>query len=127
MRFFTLLAVIGMGLGLLVPSGEAHHSTNNIYDEEQTVELTGVVKQWRLVNPHPFLTMEVTGPDGQVEEWDVSFGGSAAGPLRRRGYTPESFAIGEAIVVRGNPSRSEDYKGVLVRGGLTREDGTPIP
>lgn len=127
MRILALLALAGMGLGLLAPAGSAHHSTNNIYDEEQTVEVMAVIKEWRLVNPHPFLIVEVTAPGGEPEEWDVSFGGSAAGPLRRQGYTPQTFTPGEVIIVRGNPALAEDYHGILVRGGLRREDGTPIP
>jgi hypothetical protein len=127
MRISKSFAVAALGIGLLTGSAAAHHSTNNIYHEDQTVELTGTVKEWRLVNPHPFLVVEVANEAGVIEEWDVSFGGSAAGPLRRRGYTPETFAIGETIVVRGNPARAEDYHGVLVRGNLTRQDGTPIP
>lgn len=127
MKLFRLTALIGASTGLLAVSGAAHHSTNNIYHEDQTVEITAVVKEWRLVNPHPFLIVEVEGEDGAPEEWDVSFGGSAAGPLRRQGYTPETFTPGEVILVRGNPARSEDYHGILVRGGLRREDGAPIP
>ena len=127
MKLFTLLAAGGLVLGLLVGSGSAHHSTNNIYDEEEVVEVTGVVKQWRLVNPHPYLIVEVTGPDGDTHDWDLSFGGSAAGPLRRRGYVPETFTAGEVIVARGSPARAEGVYGILIRGGLTREDGTRIP
>jgi hypothetical protein len=127
MRVFTLLAVVGMGIGFLTSSASAHHSTNNIYDEEQTVEVTGVVKEWRLVNPHPYLVVEVTEPNGETYDWDLSFGGSAAGPLRRRGYTPETFTAGEVINARGNPALAEGVYGVLIRGGLTREDGTEIP
>ena len=47
MRLFTLLAVVGLGLGPLASSGSAHHSTNNIYDEEQTVEITDVSEMRR--------------------------------------------------------------------------------
>ncbi len=127
MRLVTLLALAGVSLGFLAAPASAHHSTNNIYHEDQTVEITAVVKEWRLVNPHPFLIVEVEGEDGALEEWDVSFGGSAAGPLRRQGYTPDTFSPGEVIIVRGNPARAEDYHGILVRGGLRREDGSPIP
>ena len=127
MRFLTLLATTGLSVGLLTAAGSTHHSTNDIYDEEQTVEITGVVTLWRLVNPHPYLVVEVTGPDGRTDEWDVSFGGSAAAPLARRGYSTETFKPGDIVVVRGNPARSQDARGILVRGGITREDGTPIP
>jgi hypothetical protein len=128
MRFYTLFGfAAALGLVLWTTPGSAHHSTNDIYEESETVEITGVVTLWRLVNPHPYLIVEVTGPDGGTEEWDVSFGGSAAAPLARRGYTPETFKPGEVIVVRGNPAKAEDARGILVRGGITREDGTPIP
>lgn len=128
MRLSTSLAIIGLGL-LLAPASWAHHSTNDIYDQSQTVEVTGVVKAWRLVNPHPSLIVEVTGPDGTKEEWDLSFGGSAVGPLARQGYTPQTFKAGEVIIARGNPAKSTEAHGILLRGrgNLTREDGTPIP
>jgi hypothetical protein len=127
MNVSRLLAAAGICLGLLALPGLAHHSTNDIYDESQTVEVTGTVVEWRLVNPHPYLVVEVTGPDGRTEEWDVSFGGSAAAPLRRRGYLPETFKPGEVVIVRGNPSKLESVRGILIRGGITREDGTPVP
>jgi len=127
MRFSTLLVIAGLGLLLLTPSGSAHHSTNDIYDNSQTVEITGVVKEWRFVNPHPFLVLEVAAPDGRTEEWDVSFGGSAVAPLRRRGYAADTFEPGDVIVARGAPARIENARGLLIRGGLTREDGTAVP
>lgn len=127
MRSYTLIAIAGLGLALAVPHALAHHSTNDIYDEEQVVEVTGVVTQWRFVNPHPYLVVEVTRPDGRKEEWDLSFGGSAVAPLARRGYSVETFKAGDVIIARGAPARSEDARGLLIRGGLTREDGTAIP
>jgi hypothetical protein len=127
MKIPRVLAVTGLGLGLLVLPGLAHHSTNDIYNEAQTVEVTGKVLEWRLVNPHPYLVVEVTGPDGRAEKWDLSFGGSAVAPLRRRGYTAASFKPGEVVIARGNPARSKNFRGILIRGGITREDGTPIP
>ena len=127
MRLSTLLALASLGLVLLTTPVEAHHSTIDIYDDSQTVEITGVVIQWRFVNPHPYLVVEVTGPEGETEAWDVSFGGSAASALGRRGYSAETFKAGDVVIVRGNPARAQDARGLLVQGGITREDGTPIP
>jgi len=127
MRFHTLVLTAVLGLGLAASAAWAHHSTNDIYHEDQTVEITGVVKEWRFVNPHPFLIVEITNAQGVTEDWDLSFGGSAVAPLRRRGYTKETFQAGDVIVARGNPAKSEDAHGLLIRGGLTREDGTPVP
>ena len=127
MRFSTLFVIAGLSLGLMTPFSAAHHSTNDIYDGSQTVEITGVVTQWRFVNPHPYLVVEITGPDGRTEEWDLSFGGSAASALARRGYTAQTFKAGDVIIARGSPARSADARGLLIRGGITLADGTPVP
>lgn len=115
------------GLALLAQAGNAHHSTNGIYDEAQEVELTGTVREWRLINPHPSLLLDVIGPDGEIQTWDVSYGGSAVTHLQRRGYTADTFKAGDEIVVRGHPARVEDAFGLLVRENPTRPDGTEIP
>ena len=122
MKIHYDLAVTGFGLGLLVLPGQAHHSTNDIYNEAQTVKVTGKVLEWRLVNPHPYLVVEVTGPDGRAEKWDLSFGGLAVAPLRRRGYTAQSFKPGEVVIASGNPARSKNFRGILIRGGILREE-----
>ena len=61
--------------GLMMSVASAHHSTNGIYNEDEIVELAGTVVEWRFVNPHPTLILEVIAPDGSVQEWDVSYGG----------------------------------------------------
>lgn len=127
MRFFTICAIAALGFGAFITPGLAHHSTNNIYDEERVVEITGVVKQWRFVNPHPYLILEVTGPDGQTNEWNVSFGGSAVTHLSRRGYTGDTFTPGDVVVIEGNPARADGAYGILIQGDPTREDGSKLP
>jgi hypothetical protein len=121
------IAIFGICLIALSTAVLAHHSTNDVYDESRTVQMSGKVVAWRFVNPHPFLVIEIVGKDGKPEKWDLSFGGSAVAPLRRQGYTAETFKIGETINARGNPALSESVKGILIRGGLTRQDGSRIP
>lgn len=120
-----LLALAG---GLLAASAFAHHSTRGIYHEDQEVELHATVKDWRFINPHPYLTVEAAGPDGQVHEWDVSYGGAAVVHLRRQGYTENTFKVGDEILIKGNPARAEGVYGVLIEGGRhpTHLDGSPI-
>ena len=126
MKGFVAAAAAVLGLAVEAPSIAGHHSTNAMYDESKTVEVVGTVVQWRFVNPHPYLVVEMT-TNGKTEKWDLSFGGSAVSHLRRQGYTAESFKIGEVIIARGQPATSETTKGILVRGGITRKDGTKIP
>jgi hypothetical protein len=105
-----------------------HHSTNGIYDEERELELTGKVISWKFINPHPTLKLEVTGADGKVVEWDLSYGGSAVTHLVRRGYTADSFKPGDMITAVGHPALLEGAYGLLMEGtgDPTRVDGTPI-
>jgi len=114
---------------VLAPPIMGHHSTRGIYHEDATVELTGTVKEWAFVNPHPYLTIRVEDKNGVAREWDASFGGAAVVHLQRQGYTAQTFTPGEIITVHGNPARKEGVYGILMEGGgniPTREDGTPV-
>jgi hypothetical protein len=116
-----------LGFAFLVQAAYAHHSTNGIYDEATEVELTGKVKSWRFINPHPSLVLEVTTADGKTEDWDISYGGSAVSHLTRRGYTADSFKPGDEITVKGHPALLQTARGLLMeRNNPTRADGTPI-
>lgn len=119
--FFALVSIL-----VLVPA-DAHHSTRGIYHDDQVVEITGTVKSWRFINPHPYLTIEVTSADGSVNEWDVSYGGAAVVHLEARGYSAETFKPGDVIIVRGHPARAEGAYGLLIEGEDPRwADGTPV-
>ncbi|MDT8405529.1 DUF6152 family protein [Sulfuriflexus sp.] len=129
MKLIKLFGTAALALGLLVQSAFAHHSTNGIYNEEIDIEITGRVKAWRFINPHPSLTLEVTNSAGVVEEWDVSYGGSAVTHLVRRGYSADTFKVGETITLSGHPALLETAHGILMEGqGRTpvRADGTPV-
>lgn len=127
MKCFRVFAAIIL-LIALAPAG-AHHSTRGIYHDDQLVEIRGTVKAWQFINPHPYLTMDVVADDGNVNEWDVSFGGAAVVHLERRGYTAQTFKPGDVIVVAGHPARAPGVYGLLVEGqgqDPKWEDGTPV-
>ncbi|MEY4641752.1 MAG: hypothetical protein RLZZ227_1746 [Pseudomonadota bacterium] len=115
------------GFSLVAAFAYGHHSTNGIYNEETEVELTGTVKEWRFINPHPTLKLMVKDASGVEAEWDVSYGGSAVTHLVRRGYTADTFKPGDEIVVKGFPALLEGAHGLLMEGNNpTKADGTPI-
>lgn len=127
MKTNKYLSFAALAFSLLCSVVYAHHSTRGIYDEEHEVELTGVVKAWRFINPHPYLTFEVEAEDGTVNEWDVSYGGSAVVHLQRQGYTAETFKPGDVIVVTGKPAKAEGAFGVLIEGKHPKwPDGTQV-
>jgi hypothetical protein len=121
------IMIAGLGLGAL-GQGFAHHSTNGIYDNTVELELTGVVKEWKFINPHPSLILTVKGEDGVEHDWDISYGGSAVAHLKRRGYSVDTFKAGDQIIVKGHPALVKDAYGMLMEGGNpTHMDGTPFP
>lgn len=125
-------AVIGVGGVVLAlsPSASAHHGAAGLFDLGRTVELTGSVKKWSFVNPHPILVLEVTDENGAKTDWDIYFGPSAASRLRTRGYAPNTFTFGETLSVMGHPATAEGVRGIDVFGqdaSVTRADGTRAP
>ena len=117
------------GLLLLSLSSLAHHGAAGLF-EEGTIEITGAVKEWTFVNPHPVLVLEVAGADGSAAQWDVYFGPSAVSALRRRGFSEDTFDLGEIVVVTGHPAVAAGVLGIDVWGAdsrVTREDGTEVP
>jgi hypothetical protein len=115
-------------LALVAVGAAAHHSTAGIYQQDVEVQLKGKVKEWRFINPHPSLKLEVADDTGVVHEWDVSYGGSAVAHLKRRGYSADTFKPGDVVIVKGHPTVLKDAYGLLIEGSdPTREDGTPYP
>jgi hypothetical protein len=121
-------ALIPAALALLAATAVAHHSTAGIYQQDVVVELKGKVKEWRFINPHPNLKLEVVDDKGVVHEWDVSYGGSAVSHLKRRGYSATTFKPGEIIIVKGHPTILKDAYGLLMETEDPKhEDGKPFP
>src|SRR4051812_22606085 len=82
----------------------AHHSFSAVYDDKRTVSVTGVVTQFRFVNPHALMVMDVTDDSGKVARWTVEFAGRLN--LSEVGWTADSIKNGERVVVTGNPAHS---------------------
>jgi hypothetical protein len=94
-----VLLVVGMALASVVPA-LAHHS-GAMFEEKKTITVQGVVKEFQYTNPHSWLLVDVTGPDGKVTTW----GFEAEGPstLQRAGIRPSDFKVGTTIEITGRP------------------------
>ena len=101
MKIKTLLGSAALMAMMAVPAF-AHHSAA-MFDHEQLVELTGVVKEFQYTNPHSWLLVDVTNADGTVTTW----GFEAEGPstLMRAGIRKSMLPPGTEITIRGNPLR----------------------
>ena len=93
-----------------------HHWVRDIYDEEKRVIVEVEVKKFALVNPHPFLFVEITGiPEGQVsngleigQTWTLEMDNLRE--LVELGINKETFIPGDQVLVAVDPSRNELYR-----------------
>jgi hypothetical protein len=77
----------------------AHHSFAAEFDANQPVTLEGTVKEFRWVNPHSWLIVNVPNKSGGTDEWAVE--GGAPSALLRRGWTKNTLPPGTKVIVQG--------------------------
>jgi Family of unknown function (DUF6152) len=113
----TMLTVV-----LWSNSAAAHHSFAPVYDGNREITVTGVVTQFKFVNPHAMMLMDVTDESGKVVKWTVEFAGSLN--LSEVGWTADSIKAKERVTVTGNPTHTGSH-GMFFRK-LVRSDGTEL-
>lgn len=119
MRTATLLSM--MALMVVTPGTVAHHSKTAHYDTSRHITVTGEVVKWNFRSPHASLILDVTAEDGTVERWTIA--GSAAPTLKRQGMDRSTFAPGDVVDIRAEPSRKPNARTAF---GLTyrKADGS---
>jgi hypothetical protein len=119
MRTTFLVFAIVCGVLLAANAPTAHHAFSAEFDANKPVRLQGTVTRMDWINPHAWIYMTVTQPDGTVEEWMVE--GGAPNALLRRGFNRDSLPPGTEIVVEGFQAKN----GLLRANGrnLTLPDG----
>jgi len=80
------------------------------------------VTQFRFVNPHAMMFMDVTDESGKVMKWAVEFAGRLN--LSEVGWTADSVKAGERVTVTGNPTHTGSERMFFRK--LVRADGTEL-
>ena len=117
------LLITAAGLVLLAgPPLVAHHAFSAEFNPNAPVKLQGPITKVELINPHAWIHMKVTKPDGKVEEWAVE--GGTPNTLQRRGITRNTVAMGTVIMVAGYQAKD----GTLRANGrnITFPDGRTL-
>jgi hypothetical protein len=117
-----LHAIFVVALLLLVKVADAHHSFSAVYDGTKQTTVTGVVTQFRFVNPHAMMYLDAPDASGKAAKWVVEFDGRLN--LSNFGWTENSIKSGEHVTVTGNPSHTESNRLFFLK--LTHADGTEL-
>ena len=97
----------------------AHHSAAMVYDLSKDIEVSGIVTEYELGNPHLRIYFDVDNA-GTIEKW-MAEGGSRT-VLLRKGWDGSEFSPGDRIAVRGHPSRDGSH--LVHMQYVTLPDGT---
>jgi hypothetical protein len=97
----------------------AHHNAAAHYQLDKTTSIEGVVTEYRLINPHSRIYIQVKDASGKNETWMAE--GDAASVLLRRGWTGSEMKKGDKIKVVGHPSRDGskmiEWKSIVLPNG----------
>ena len=95
----TLVLVLATGAMPL----RAHHAFAAEFDAKKPIKIRGTVSRMEWINPHAWIHVDVTKPDGTVEEWMIEAG--TPNTLLRRGFTRDSLKTGTEVIVDGYQSK----------------------
>jgi hypothetical protein len=99
MMVMASVAVLTAG----VLSVHAHGSFSAEFDGSKTVTLEGKVFMMEFVNPHSWLHIDATLPDGKTERWKIE--GGSPNVMFRLGWSRDSLPVGTKVKVSGNPAK----------------------
>jgi hypothetical protein len=98
-------------IAVLVATGvrlTAHHAFGAEFDPDAPVRLQGKIVKVEWVNPHAWIHVEITRPDGKPEVWMVE--GGTPNTLLRRGLTRDTLKFGTEIIVDGYQTKDHSLK-----------------
>jgi hypothetical protein len=99
------LAGLCLSACLFVLSGPAFaHHGGTAYDTQNPLTLTGTVKEFHFIQPHPLIDLEVKGDKGNLVHWSIEM--TAPNHLVRYGWSGHRLKPGDEITVTGSPAKN---------------------
>ena len=120
------MRLLGWALGMLcatASSAVAHHSMA-MFDQQNPIDLQGVVQEFRFVSPHSFILLQVKGNGGDVATWSLE--GDSPSHLARDGWTSKSLKAGDQVRLKIAPLRSGAPGGFWNSAKIFYQDGKPV-
>jgi hypothetical protein len=111
----ALVAMCGMVL--------AHHSAA-MFDQQDQIEIEGVVQEFKFTSPHSFIVLKVKGQDGSITVWNLE--GQTPAALTRDGWSKKSLSPGDELKLKIAPLRSGAPGGWWTTQDTKHRDGKEI-
>jgi len=93
-----------------------------MYDNDNLIEVAGIVTRVEWTSPHVFVYFETQADDGEAIEWSVELDPPVL--LRRYGWRQSTVEAGDEIKFTGAPARSG---APFMRGAIAElGDGTEL-
>jgi hypothetical protein len=109
-----LLALFAVDSAALACAAQAHHSISGVYDSSRQVTVEGLVAEFRFVNPHAILIIEVAAGEGAgPERWQLEMDNRFE--LSEIGVRADTFEAGDRVIARGSAARREARRIYLLR------------
>jgi uncharacterized protein DUF6152 len=106
-QLMSMMAVVVMAAG--AAPARAHHAFAAEFDANKPVKFEkAVVTKVEWTNPHSWIHVDVTLPDGTKEAWAIEAG--TPNVLFRRGFTKEALLPGTAIVIDGYRAKDGSHR-----------------
>ncbi|HZL94673.1 MAG TPA: DUF6152 family protein [Vicinamibacterales bacterium] len=100
-------------IGLSAASAaHGHHSIAGVYDSSRPMTVAGRVTEFRFVNPHPILVIEVDAGT-ERQSWQLEMDNRFE--LADIGMSVETFTVGDEVVATGSLARTEPQRLYLRR------------
>jgi uncharacterized protein DUF6152 len=103
MRIQLMVGIGTAALALVAAPAWAHHAFAAEFDAKAPVHLEGTLTKVELINPHSWIHVTVTTPDGKETNWMVEAG--SPNVLLRRGFNKNTIPVGTKVVVDGYRSK----------------------
>src|SRR5690242_12378775 len=110
----SVIVSAAAALLLAVVPIQAHHAFQAEFDSNKPIRLTGKVTEMEWINPHSWIHIDVTNPDGSVTNWMVECG--SPNIMLRRGFSKRSLEVGTELTIQGYQAKN----------GLNRANGSSV-
>jgi hypothetical protein len=122
MKTRITLFITGIALAIWAVPVLPHHAFSAEFDINRPLSLEGTLVRWEMINPHSWFYIDVEGPDGEVEQWQIE--GGSPNQLIRLGVMQYTVPVGTLLVVEGYHSKDRTNK--AVGRNFTLADGSRL-